>query len=105
MLKFLKKAARKFLGTFVEVPGTFATKLRVQLTVDGVLLPDLWFDHPNFQGVNCSLAVFAESAPAVTDQYVLTASQTVSSTSIATLHKNAGVYATDDSRNPANYAP
>jgi hypothetical protein len=70
--------------------------------VDGVLLPDLFFDHPNFTGSTLSAGVYAEQTPAQPTQYTLGAV----TSGVSALSKNSTIptYPADDSRNPVNYA-
>lgn len=81
-----------------------STRLRITPVVDGVTLPDFYFDHPNFSGGAFSMTIYAEDTGAETlvwDKYTQAA---------GAITKTAGTTAapgasTNDSRNPQNYSP
>jgi hypothetical protein len=72
-------------------------KVRASLVIDGVTLPDAYFDHPNFTGTNVAVNLYAEHNPAdgMTDRYAL---------ATTAVTKTANTQSVNDSRNPTNQA-
>lgn len=77
-------------------------RLRVQVVADGVTTPDAYFDHPNFQGSNATITIYAETSPGVTDKFTPTGTATLGVFSVA---KATGVFSPNDSHNPIRNSP
>jgi hypothetical protein len=79
-------------------------RLRVTAVIDGVTLPDMYFDHPNFVGSKMSATVFAEVAPAVITQYTQTGASGVP-VSLGISATGTTAFSINDSHSPVNYTP
>lgn len=77
------------------------TRLRITPVVDGVTLPDVYFDHPSFAGAAFSMTIYSEptSTPGEITKWTQLAG-TISSTGGTDASKSP-----NDSRNPQNYSP
>jgi hypothetical protein len=83
-----------------------STKLRITPVIDGITLPDQYFDHPNFAGQNFNVQIFAEVAPATFTQLVPTGfAATGGATGAVPLFGTTGTFSINDSRNPKQYYP